>query len=138
MRMWAISREAEGCGCGLADQSAETLCRRPELRALRPYDLANELRISHEAAQQAINTVAAIVGSPGSIPQGMSLDECFADVGRPARPSNVLFSPDAGGIFGSQNAGDIDGMSGDQSRMGLAVVAIAGILIFAKVFDGMR
>jgi len=99
--MWALTPDTEGVSCGLGGD-VDRLCREPQLRGLRPNDLARALEISPQRAQAAILRLASYaVKRPLSGVRGRSFDEAISQAGRPAKRQSIIYSPDAAGGFGT-------------------------------------
>lgn len=97
--MWAVAPETEGVSCGFGDPIEDALCKRPELRGLRPRDLAQALGVTPAKAQIAILEVAAKATGKRITFEGVSLDEALGQSGGSAPPTSLRYSEDAGGLF---------------------------------------
>jgi hypothetical protein len=103
--MWALSPETEGVSCGLGDSVADRLCRDPQLRSLKPADLARMLGTTEQKAQVGILRLAAMAtGRPATGVRGMSFDQAIASRGRTTGRRSVEYAPDARGFEDSDDA----------------------------------
>lgn len=96
--MWATAPETEGVACGIGDPIEEALCKHPELRGLKPIELARVLRVSPAKAQVAILNLAARTTKTRITFQGMSFDEAISQAGRSAPKTTLKFDGDAAGL----------------------------------------
>jgi len=127
-----VAPETEGVACGVDDPIEEAMCKHPELRGLKPLELAKVLRVSPAKAQIAILNLAARTTKQRIVFQGISFDEAISRAGRSAPKSDLRFSEDAAGFGGASAA-----MSGVATWAKSHMPMIVTILIVAALlFEG--
>jgi len=80
--MWATAPETEGVSCDVADPVEQALCKYPELRGVKPAELARLLGVTPARAQIAILNMTARMTGKRVIFQGLSFDEALSEAGR--------------------------------------------------------
>jgi hypothetical protein len=97
--MWAVAPETEGVSCDIDDPVARALCERPELRGMKPAELARVLRTTSAKAQVGILKLAMKATGTRITFEGLSFDEAISGGGKVAPKGELRYANDAGGFF---------------------------------------
>ena len=96
--MWATAPETNGVACDVSHPVSQALCKFPELRGLKPAELANALRTTPAQAQMGILIFAGNATGTRITFEGISADDAMSQAGRAAPRTSLRFSGDAGSI----------------------------------------
>lgn len=94
--MWATAPETHGVACDVSHPVSQALCKYPELRGLKPGELAKALRVTPAQAQMGILIFAGNATGTRITFEGISADDAMSQSGRAAPKTSLRFSSDAG------------------------------------------